>query len=207
LYETFSLPFRVASISNNRGISISLWLSGVRVGLSLVLANGRYNLTTSDTTVYQRILIPMAAFGLSADATFDTIRLTPYGGNTSWAVDYVRLVANGLRWTISADGAVMASAFTQDGGILVGKGPGAYQEETGATARASLGLGTAAVADTGTGAPNVILGNDSRLTDERVPTAAGLAAKIHAACSRTFDNASPNGSCGLPAVWPNGKSV
>lgn len=38
------------------------------------------------------------------------------------------------------------------------------------TARTNLGLGTAAVADTGTGSSNVILGNDSRLTDARTPT-------------------------------------
>lgn len=37
-------------------------------------------------------------------------------------------------------------------------------------ARSSLGLGTAAVKDTGTGATNVILGNDARLTDSRTPT-------------------------------------
>lgn len=36
------------------------------------------------------------------------------------------------------------------------------------------GLGTAAVANTGTGASNVILGNDSRLTDTRTPTAASI---------------------------------
>ena len=40
-----------------------------------------------------------------------------------------------------------------------------------ATARSNLGLGTAAVADTGTGAANVILGSDTRLTDARTPTA------------------------------------
>lgn len=39
------------------------------------------------------------------------------------------------------------------------------------TARNNLGLGTAAVADTGTGPTNVILGNDARLTDARTPTA------------------------------------
>ena len=39
------------------------------------------------------------------------------------------------------------------------------------TARTNLGLGTAAVADTGTGASNVILGNDARLTDTRTPSA------------------------------------
>lgn len=39
------------------------------------------------------------------------------------------------------------------------------------TARSNLGLGTAAVTDTGTGSSNTILGNDSRLTDARTPTA------------------------------------
>lgn len=39
------------------------------------------------------------------------------------------------------------------------------------TARANLGLGTAALADTGVGPTNVILGNDARLTDARTPTA------------------------------------
>jgi len=37
------------------------------------------------------------------------------------------------------------------------------------TARTNLGLGTAAVVDTGTGSSNVILGNDARLTDDRDP--------------------------------------
>lgn len=38
-------------------------------------------------------------------------------------------------------------------------------------ARTNLGLGTAATVNTGTGSANVILGNDSRLTDSRTPTA------------------------------------
>jgi hypothetical protein len=39
-----------------------------------------------------------------------------------------------------------------------------------ATARTNLGLGTAAVTNTGTGSSNTILGNDARLTDARTPT-------------------------------------
>lgn len=39
------------------------------------------------------------------------------------------------------------------------------------TARTNLGLGTAAVVNTGTGPSNAILGNDARLTDARTPTA------------------------------------
>lgn len=41
-----------------------------------------------------------------------------------------------------------------------------------AAARTTLGLGTAATANTGTGAANVVLGNDSRLSDSREWTAA-----------------------------------
>lgn len=40
-----------------------------------------------------------------------------------------------------------------------------------ATARTNLGLGTAAVTNTGTGPTNAILGDDARLTDARTPTA------------------------------------
>lgn len=45
------------------------------------------------------------------------------------------------------------------------------------TSRTNLGLGTAATRDTGTGATNVILGNDARLTDSRAP---GAHASTHA---------------------------
>lgn len=41
-----------------------------------------------------------------------------------------------------------------------------------AAGRTALGLGTAAVVDTGTGNSNAILGNDSRLTDARLPSVA-----------------------------------
>jgi hypothetical protein len=41
------------------------------------------------------------------------------------------------------------------------------------TARTNLGLGTAAVANTGTGSSDVILGNDARLSDARTPTTHG----------------------------------
>ena len=41
--------------------------------------------------------------------------------------------------TAGANGGVPESTFTEDGGVLVGTGSGTYQEETGATARASIG--------------------------------------------------------------------
>jgi hypothetical protein len=48
---------------------------------------------------------------------------------------------------------------------------GSWVTRTIAQVRTALGLGSAAYADTGTGASNVILGNDARLTDARTPTA------------------------------------
>jgi len=46
---------------------------------------------------------------------------------------------------------------------------GGTNATTTSGARTALGLGTAATANTGTGATNVILGNDARLTDPRAP--------------------------------------
>jgi hypothetical protein len=48
---------------------------------------------------------------------------------------------------VAASGAVMDSDFTIDGGFLVGTAAGTFAEESGATARTSLGLGTIATQD------------------------------------------------------------
>ena len=50
----------------------------------------------------------------------------------------------------------VAGLAVTDGGFIVGDGSN-FVLETGATARTSLGLGTAAVADTGTSASNVVV--------------------------------------------------
>lgn len=57
---------------------------------------------------------------------------------------------------------------------------GAYADLTGKPT-----LGGAASLDVGTVAGTVAAGDDARLSDERVPTAAGLAGKTHAAASKT----------------------
>ena len=50
---------------------------------------------------------------------------------------------NSGKWEWVAGAAFLdAGDFTQDSGFLVGTGAGAYQEETGATARTSMGVGT-----------------------------------------------------------------
>jgi hypothetical protein len=52
------------------------------------------------------------------------------------------VTGTGLVCNSEGGSGILASTFTTDGGVIVGTGAGTYQEETGATLRTSLGLGT-----------------------------------------------------------------
>jgi hypothetical protein len=70
-----------------------------------------------------------------------------------------------------AIGDYVSLRFTAGGADeMLQKGQNLSELTDASVARTNLGLGTAAVANTGTGATNVILGNDARLTDSRAPT-------------------------------------
>ncbi len=79
---------------------------------------------------------------------------------------------------IPSPGAPVTSVNTQTGTVVLSAANvGALATSSNlsdvanaATARANLGLGTAATTNTGTGATNTILGNDARLSDARTPT-------------------------------------
>ncbi len=65
-----------------------------------------------------------------------TIKLNPEGGKTESELSPSDVdLGNVLN-----KAQVAQSDFTQDGGFLVGTGSGTYQEETGQTARESLGI-------------------------------------------------------------------
>ncbi len=74
-------------------------------------------------------------------------------------------------------------------------GDAMFLAATASAARALLGLGTAALVDTGTGPTNAILGNDSRLADNRIPTA--HAASHAGGGSDAIANAIASGAAGL----------
>ncbi len=106
------------------------------------------------------------------------------GGDAS-AVVVVDDVNVAVTVTTTGDGSAVDSVNGQTGVVVLGAADvsadpagtaaGLVDDLSGvtapATARSNLGLGTAAVADTGTGAANVIVGSDARLTDARTPTA------------------------------------
>lgn len=107
--------------------------------------------------------IEVGAGGASIDVTFRTA--TGGGGGAVASV-------NGQTGVVVLDAADV-------GADPAGTATGLVDDLSGVTnqviARTNLGLGTAAVTDTGTGASNTILGNDARLTDARTPTAHGHA--------------------------------
>ena len=71
-----------------------------------------------------------------------------------------------------------------------------------AAQRATLGLGGAATKNVGSTAGTVAAGDDARLSDERVPTAAGLASKLHAATAKnTLSDADEVGGTDSAASW------
>ena len=95
--------------------------------------------------------------------TFPTI---PAGQAASDAIGgYANFIAylNALSAAVDANTATSAAALVKASNLS--------DLTSASTARTNLGLGTAATKDTGTGAAQVILGNDSRLTDSRTPTA------------------------------------
>lgn len=110
--------------------------------------------------------------GLTAEAS-GTAPTTPTDGQlwtntTAHVVNYWDAGATAWRpWL--AIGTTAGTAA--DGSTVLLKANNLSDLTTPATARTNLGLGTAAVTNTGTGATNTILGNDARLTDTRTPTA------------------------------------
>jgi len=83
--------------------------------------------------------------------TTNALRFDSAGNGTligTGNINGVNATEMGYLATVSAnvqdalDAKVPKSAFTQDSGVLVGTGAGTYAEETGATLRTSLGLGT-----------------------------------------------------------------
>jgi len=102
---------------------------------------------------------------------------------------------------ITASNYIPLSGFTQDSGILVGTGSGAYQEETGATLRTSIGLGSAATRaaeDTMTDGANLPDGAAVKAYVDAAVAAGGFAESGDYTPTGTWDWSGVNGA----TTWP-----
>lgn len=101
---------------------------------------------------------------LSASSAFDNALLAYVDGDQN---ERIRIRADGtILW---GDGTNAAdTTLSRDGGASLSL-TGTFNAST--LKQGGTALGSAAMVDTGTGATNAILGNDSRLTDSRTPTA------------------------------------
>lgn len=123
-------------------------------------------------------------FGVLKLGNADDLSITRTGlaaGTLTGALTITGGATLGSPLTVSSGGTGLAALPANK--IVVGSGTDTMSTTTLTTAamgllddatvsdmRTTLGLGTAALVDTGTGSSNVILGNDSRLTDSRTPT-------------------------------------
>jgi hypothetical protein len=156
-----------AAVSNSYSSSINeagygtLQISQSAAAMMSALTGGDYYILTALKRAgsVESAIEVMKVTGFTAGGSYTTINvLRGQEGTTvqSYIVgDYVS-----MRFTKGS-----AEALMQPGDNLGGL-PDA------AAARGNLGLGTAALTNTGTGAANTILGNDARLTDSRAPTGA-----------------------------------
>lgn len=85
-----------ATWTKNRGLNISLRSSGVLVGQNVVLnPTGTYGFTSSNTSAYQQVAIPLSNFGVPAGTSINQVRFTDFGGAIGFRLDDISIQKTG----------------------------------------------------------------------------------------------------------------
>lgn len=81
-----------ATWSNNRGLAVSLRLNGAQVGGTVTIQrSGTWGFSSSNTTDYQLVAIPITAFAIASGLTINQIRITDFGGSIGFYLDDIAL--------------------------------------------------------------------------------------------------------------------
>lgn len=79
-----------ATWQNKRGLQITLRSSGVTQGVAITInRTGSYGFTSSNTTDYQLVSIPITDFAIPTGTTINQIRISDFGGSIGFYIDDV----------------------------------------------------------------------------------------------------------------------
>lgn len=89
-----------AQWNNNRGLQISLRISGAIVGVVVTLnRSGTFGFVSSNTSDYQQVAIPISQFAVPAGVTINQVRIADFGGSIGFYLDDITFQGGAVQQT------------------------------------------------------------------------------------------------------------
>jgi hypothetical protein len=99
-----------ASWSRSRVLQVQILSSGVLKGQSVTVQDGAFGFSSSNTSAYQQIAIPISQFAIVAGTTFNQVRFRDSGGAIGFYIDDVSFKLTGVTQVPSGLGVTEADA-------------------------------------------------------------------------------------------------